>query len=200
MKIQIHAHTRRYSQCAAFTPAQQVSAHIEAGYGVLYITEHDRVWNDWELEDLRQQYQNIAIMPGVELSMMDGAEHLLVLGGNDEEYLTMRQDVAAVLDRARKRGHLTVLAHPYRWATGAEMLDRGLLPDAIEYCTPNHDPAGSSKALETAQRLGLPLLNAGDVHGQDMVDRFWIETNVAPQDPADIRGIVLAGNYRNACK
>lgn len=196
MKIELHLHTSRYSECSIVTAEEAMSRLIEFGYDAVCITEHDAVWPDDELQRLREKFPAIRIFPGVELSL--GDQHLLVLGTNDRQYLSIGCD-ADILERAREADHLTVLAHPFRWFGGAAMLESSLLPDAIEHLTGNHIPRNAEKSAKTADNLGLPIVNSGDIHATDMMNRYWIETAEAVEDACDIRRIIIDGAYENCC-
>ena len=198
MKVELHCHTSRYSACARHEPSELMEHFIRAGYGAVYLTEHDAVWPPEELAQLQRRFPAPRIFPGVEL-MVDGSltQHIVVLGTSDEEYLKIRHDSAAVLRKARAEGRLTILAHPFRWEGGAGVLDGPELPDALEYHTGNQDGAAAHRSLLAALRLGLPFLNAGDVHGSDFINRFWIETGPELFRPDDIRSVVLERTYRN---
>lgn len=194
MRIELHCHTNRYSSCAGNTPEQMMRSLIGAGYEAVYITEHDAIWRPDELDELRQSFPEIKIFGSVEKTL--ASHHLLILGADDPEYLAM-DDAKEVLETARYQGHLTVLAHPFRWQGGAEMLHEGLLPDAIEGRTPNHGSRGGDLSLTIAQGLSLPVVNTGDAHAVSMVDQYWIETNQPVESADDIREMVLGGQYRN---
>jgi len=197
MKVELHLHTSRYSACSKATPAELMERLIQTGYEAVFITEHNAVWSDREIEQLQQGFPDILIFGGVELSTgPEGMQHLLVLGTTDPEY-TRISDVAEILEKAHDEGHLTVLAHPYRWEEGADMLDNGLMPDAIEYRTCNHPPQCAKIAAEIAAGLGMPTVNTGDVHSLGFVNRFWIETDRALVKAADIRTAVLNRAYVN---
>ena len=193
MKVELHLHTNRYSPCAGNTPEQMVRRLMDTGYGAVYLTEHDIVWRDAELSDLRRKFPQMRIFPGVELSL--GNQHLLVLGTRDPDY-TRIGNAPDILAKARDDGHLTILAHPFRWNCGAEMLwKKGLLPDAIEYRTCNQDTLMGAVAMHTAEELGLRLVNAGDVHVLSFINRFYIHTERDIEYADDIRQIVLDGAY-----
>ncbi len=193
MKVELHLHTSRYSGCAMNTPEQMMQRLIDTGYGAVYITEHDAVWRDSEIEDLRRLFPQLRIFSGVELSL--GSHHLLVLGTGDPEYVRI-YDPADVVLKARREGHLTILAHPFRWPGGAEMLwDSGPLPDAIEYRTCNQDSMMGGVALDTAARLHLPVVSAGDIHSLLAINRFYIHTDRDLDYANDIRQIVIDGRY-----
>jgi len=193
MKVELHLHTNLYSACAVNTPEQMMRRLIETGYGAVYITEHDAVWRDSDLWGLQRTFPQIHIFPGVELSL--GDQHLVVLGTNDAHYVRMA-DPAEIIDKARAEGHLTVLAHPFRWKGGARMLWHGALPDALEYRTCNQDALMGGVALDTAEKFHLSVVNAGDVHELSFINRFYVNTDRDVEYARDIRQIVLDGAYR----
>ncbi len=197
MKVELHLHTSRYSACSKATPAELMERLVQSGYEAVFITEHDAVWSEREIEQLQQGFPDIRIFPGVELSTgPQKMQHLLILGTTDPEY-TRLGDVAEILAKARDEGHLTVLAHPFRWEGGAEMLDNGLLPDALEFRTNNQNRKKAKIAADAAERLGLPLVNSGDVHGLKFVNHFWIETDMPLGKATNIRAVVLNRAYVN---
>lgn len=204
MKIELHLHTSRYSPCARATPQEAMARLIQAGYDAVYLTEHDAVWGQAELDELGAQFPAIRIFPGVEVGTMpltgERVQHVLVLGTHDPSYIALAEQPAEIVARARAEGCLTVLAHPFRWPGSAQMLTEGVLPDALEAHTGNHDPYEAAQALRAAQRLGIPAVNAGDVHALDFIDKYWIETDQPLTDAKDIRRIVTAGLYRNVAK
>ena len=171
---------------------------IECGYGAVYITEHDEVWDDWELADLRAHFPEILIFPGVEIALGESlSHHLLVLGTSDRDYIRL-PTASQIIALARQQHHLTVLAHPFRWPQcPPEILAGDVLPDAVEFRTGNTPPGADAQAAEAAQRLGLPTVNAGDVHGLDYVNHFWIETFEPLKEPDDIFSVVRSRAYRN---
>jgi predicted metal-dependent phosphoesterase TrpH len=203
MKVELHLHTSRYSACSVNSPEELMRKLIAAGYDAVYLTEHDAFWPDREIAALQAQFPRLRILPGAELSIgtADAFQHLVVLGANDLEYLVLasgtRPDVGGILAKARAAGHLTVLAHPFRWADGADMLWRGHRPDAMELRTCNQDADQAELARQTADELHMPVVNAGDVHSVGMVGRFWIETACPLDAPQDIRRVVLGGQYVN---
>ncbi len=197
MKVELHLHTSRYSGCASATAYQLMQALIDARYDAVYITEHDAIWTHWELEALQKEFPSVRILPGMELTISrEPLQHLVVLGTNDPTYLEL-DSIGDILDKARDSGHLTVLAHPCRWPGAAELLGHGLLPDALEYETCNHNPAQACKAKALADKYKLPLVNAGDTHALSFLGRFWIETHEPVLASGDIRELVLGGRYDN---
>ena len=170
---------------------------IQDGYGAVFLTEHNDVWGHWALAELQAAYPQIRIFPGVEIALGDGRTHLLVLGTEDRAYLRMPQ-AADIIERARGEECLTVLAHPFRWPEASKVLSDPILPDAIEWWTGNHtDDLWAGQSEQAAHRLGLRLVNAGDVHALEMANRFWIETFEPVEQARDLRSIILQGHYVN---
>jgi len=200
VKVELHCHTSRYSGCARAAPEEMLKALIEAGYGAVYLTEHDTVWPEDTLCELQERFPAITVFPGVELTVgTSDFAHLLVLGTNDPSYLDV-QDEWEVVARARSEGHLTVLAHgftPLDAPDSTSLLDSGWLPDAMEHRTGNQDGASAAEAAKAAERLDIPLVNAGDLHSLDMVGKFWVDCRKPLNTADEIREVVLAGAYSN---
>jgi len=196
MKVELHLHTNRYSACAGDTPEALMSELIAAGYEAVYITEHDAVWSESEIAELQAVFPEIRIFPGVELSLgIHASMHLLVLGTTDPDYAELRYDQASAIEKAQSQGNLTILAHPFRWSGGSALLDRWHVPDAMEFRTCNHNAEMGERSRRESQRLGIRLVNSGDVHARIMVNRFWIETHRPIVEPNDIHDIVINGDY-----
>lgn len=204
LKIELHQHTSRYSPCAKATPQEMIAHLVETGYDAVYLTEHDAVWGEGELAELAGQFPAIRIFPGVEVGTMpvtgERLQHLLVLGTHDRGYVDLAEHPDQIVARAREDGCLTVLAHPFRWPGSSQMLAEGVRPDAMEAHTGNHDALGAQQALLAADSLGIPAVNAGDVHRLEFIDRFWIETDRPLVEARDIRHIIVNGLYRNVVK
>lgn len=198
MKIELHLHTDRYSACATASPVDMLHCAESLGYECVFLTEHDEVWPDEHLRELRSQFPLLTIFGGVERTITNdrGFCHLLILGTSDETFLEM-QEPGAILARARRQQCLTVLAHPYRWEGASEMLNQGFFPDALEYHTPNHESALAGLSAATAEKLALPLVNTSDAHGPDFLGRFWVETRDPIHSPADLRRAICNGQYEN---
>ena len=199
MKVELHLHTSRYSVCAENSPRELMTQCMYCGYKAVYITEHDAIWSVWEIDELQSEFPWIKIFSGVELTISyKPLRHLVVLGTNDPQYLEFGDDPAAALAKARREGHLTILAHPFRWENAETVIDPQNLPDALEYVTCNQTLPGQLHEVElSADRFKLATVNTGDVHSLDFINRYWIETNRAVESALDIRKIVMEGAYQN---
>src|SRR5437764_415885 len=81
MKFDLHMHTRRYSPDSEIDPFDLVRRAREVGLDGIVITEHDRLWPEDELEELRKAAPGLVVIGGVEVSGRNG--DLLCYGVND---------------------------------------------------------------------------------------------------------------------
>ena len=72
MKFDLHIHTRRYSPDAVTNPYELVHAALAAGLDGIVITEHDWLWPERELEELRAAAPQLVILAGVEVTGRGG--------------------------------------------------------------------------------------------------------------------------------
>ena len=72
MKFDLHMHTARHSADADSDPFELVQAAILAGLDGIVITEHDWLWTEIELAELRASAPELVILAGVEVSGRGG--------------------------------------------------------------------------------------------------------------------------------
>ena len=72
MKFDLHMHTARHSPDADSDPFELVRAAVAAGLNGIVITEHDYMWPDAELEELRAAAPELVILGGVEVTARGG--------------------------------------------------------------------------------------------------------------------------------
>jgi predicted metal-dependent phosphoesterase TrpH len=162
----LHIHTT-YSSDASLHPktiVDQLNAHpfIKA----IAITDHNTVEGYYKVQQLASAYQDILIIPGVEIST-DERGDLIVLGVAE---LPLRPwTVENVIDFARERGSLVVVAHPYR-AYGLGDSTKNYSVDAIEVLNGASPPHVNKMAESLARAMGLPGVAGSDAHS---VDELW---------------------------
>jgi len=165
IQVDLHLHTK-YSFDASIHPktlVDQLYAHpfIKA----VAITDHNTVEGYYKVLELASAYQDILIIPGVEISTEEG--DLIVLGV--AELPPKPWNVENVIDFARKRGCLTVAAHPYR-AYGLGDLTKNYDVDAIEVLNGASAPHINRRAENLAKAMGLPGVAGSDAHH---VSELW---------------------------
>jgi predicted metal-dependent phosphoesterase TrpH len=165
IRIDLHVHTT-YSSDASIPPkiiVDQLYAHpfIKA----VAITDHNAVDGYYKARELVSEYQDILIIPGVEVSTIYG--DLIVLGV--AELPPEPWTVENVIDFAREREALTIAAHPYR-AYGLGDLAKNYDVDAIEVLNGASASYVNKLAENLAKETGLPGVAGSDAHH---VDELW---------------------------
>lgn len=194
MKVEVHAHTEKYSVCSRIPPRELVAMADASGYDALFLTEHDRVWSKSEIAGLQELAEHVKLFPGIEVTLTDEI-HILVLGAQDPLYERLKTP-SELFGQACADGFLTVVAHPFRWSSTLPAYCR--LADAVEVLTCNHgmeDHAAAARAY--AQEQHMAEIFASDAHGLNFMNKFWLETFEPFQTPEEFRHLVLAGRYEN---
>ena len=109
MIIDIHTHTKPWSDDSALDIPELVHQAKQAGLDAICLTEHDWFRDKDTLAKLSQEH-DFLILPGVEINTDDG--HFLVFGVAKYSFGMHRTEyLKQVVDEA---GGAMILAHPYR--------------------------------------------------------------------------------------
>ncbi len=114
--IDCHTHTTRYSGCSNVSPERLCSLGELRGLDGIVITEHQVRWQHAELDGLRSQCPGITIYSGVEVSVGEGYD-VVVIGpetGSMFGYAVPFELLLRELEPVRGETFLFV-AHPFRY-------------------------------------------------------------------------------------
>ena len=81
MRFDLHLHTTRHSPDSLMGPFMMLRQAREVGLQGVVITEHDWLWTEEELQELRQAAPDLFVFSGIEVSTREG--HFLVYGVTD---------------------------------------------------------------------------------------------------------------------
>ena len=183
IRTDLHIHTN-YSPDATTPPktiVDQLYAHpfIKA----IAITDHNTLEGYYKVQELASTYQDILIIPGVEVSTIDG--DLIVLGVT--ELPPRPWTVQSVIDFAQERNGISIAAHPYR-EYGLGDLTKNYDVDAIETLNGASTLQANKLAENLAKTMGLPGVAGSDAH---QADELWtVYTEI--QASSDINEILKA--------
>ena len=165
IRIDLHLHTT-YSPDALIPPKTIVNQlHAHPFIKAIAITDHNTVEGYRKVKKLASAYQDILIIPGIEVSAVYG--DLIVLGV--AETPSKPWTVENVIDFAKGSDGLVVVAHPYR-AYGLGDLAKNYDFDAVEVLngiSPHHV---NKMAENLAKAMGLPGVAGSDAH---RVEEMW---------------------------
>jgi len=174
IKIDLHVHTS-YSPDAAINPKTLVEQlHAHPFIKAIAVTDHNTVEGYEKAQALASAYPDILIIPGVEISAING--DLIVLGVT--ELPPEPWSVENVIDFAKKRNALTIAAHPYR-TRGLGDLTRNCDVDAIEVLN-GAAPSQVNKLAESlAKEMELPGVAGSDAHKADELWTVYTEVQAS---------------------
>jgi histidinol phosphatase-like PHP family hydrolase len=74
MLIDCHLHTTRYSPCSHLRPYDACALASQRGLDALVITEHQIQWNKKEIKELQQDFPELKLYSGVEVTLREGLD------------------------------------------------------------------------------------------------------------------------------
>lgn len=184
--IDMHMHTTRGASDSMLSPEALVAEASRVGLTGVHITEHDRMWDAWELTRFRDANPGLFIANGMEVSTDMG--HILAVGLKGYEAGIRRlEKLREVADR---QGAFLIVAHPFRHyfdsvhtknngqgAPSLEPEDAAQLPvfklvDGIEVLNGCNTPRENYFALQVAKHLGKPGTGGSDCHSTQGIGYF----------------------------
>ena len=202
--LELHLHTKAGSADSSISADALGERAAEQQTGGLVVTEHFRVWSDWEREAFEARW-GVRVYPAVEVSTTRG--HIIVLGA--EAGLTLPGDVDAVLAIASERAWPTILAHPFRYYFDGihesqrapfppdldvdALADQPLLAavDAIEIDNGGCTARENDLAASVATTLQKPVTFGSDAHHVDEVGGRRMAVPALPADVAELAELLL---------
>ncbi|HVL12352.1 MAG TPA: PHP domain-containing protein [Gemmata sp.] len=187
MKFDLHMHTRRYSPDSITDPFELVESALAAGLDGVVITEHDTLWPENELDELRAAAPGLVILGGVEITGMGG--DVLCYGLTDLRALPRGVPWPELCREVRRQGGACVAAHPNRWGQPFEKLILEQRPefDGIEVMSNNMDDDLRSRAAELlAKYPHFAQLGNSDSHAPETVGVCYTHFDAVIRTSADL--------------
>ncbi len=189
MKLDLHLHTTRHSPDSMMAPAALLRRARQVGLNGVVITEHDWLWTESELDELRAQAPDLLILAGIEVSSREG--HILVYGVTNPFAVPHGIGVAALCREVHRQGGAAVAAHPFRWGQKFDDILRREKPelDGLELMTNNMDADGRRRAASIRTEYKLAGLGSSDAHHEDTLGCCYTEF---PDTLRSIKDVVQA--------
>jgi predicted metal-dependent phosphoesterase TrpH len=187
MKFDLHLHTRKHSPDSVSDPFQLVKRAVDIGLDGLVITEHDYLWTEDELDELREAAPSLVILAGVEITGKGG--DMLCYGVTDPFALPRGIEWGKLTREVHRQGGVCVAAHPYRWGQPFDKLLREQKAeiDGVEMMSKNMDGELRHQASEFFKRHpGLARLGNSDSHELDTLGCCYTEFDAEIYSIADL--------------
>lgn len=184
--IDMHLHTTKGASDSMLDPQDLIAEAKRVGLTGVNITEHDRMWEQWDLSPFRKSHEDIFISNGMEVSTDMG--HILAVGLKG--YAPGIRRLEKLREVADEQGAFLIVAHPFRHffdpvhfkREGKEPFDlspeqAARLPvfqliDGIEVLNGCNTPRENYFALQVAKTLGKPGTGGSDAHSTQGIGYF----------------------------
>ena len=187
IRADLHIHTT-YSSDSAIQPKTLVEQLVAHNFiKVAAVTDHDTVKGCGVTRQLASAYPDILVIPGVEISTPQG--DIIILGS--DEMPPQPWTVENIIDFARERDYVSVVAHPYR-EYGMGDLAKNYKVDAIEVLNGGSSPSANKAAQDLANMMGLPDTAGSDAHQPSELCTVYTEVK-ASMNTEDILKAIKKG-------
>ncbi len=186
MKFDLHLHTTRHSPDSRMDPFALCRRAEAIGLDGFVITEHDWLWTETELDELRRAHPRLVILAGIEVSAREG--HFLCYGVRNPFALPRGIGVAELCREVHSQGGAVVAAHPFRWGQKFDDILARQRPelDGLELMTSNMDAHCRRRASEVHHRLGIAGLGSSDAHEEAVLGFCYSDFAATIRDSADL--------------
>jgi histidinol phosphatase-like PHP family hydrolase len=184
--IDMHLHTTKGASDSMLDPEDLIAEARRVGLTGVNITEHDRMWESWDLSPFRKAHEGVFISNGMEVSTDMG--HILAIGLKG--YSAGIRRLEKLREVANEQGAFLVVAHPFRHffdpvhfkregkepfnltPEQAARLPVFQLVDGIEVLNGCNTPRENYFALQVAKTLGKPGTGGSDAHSTQGIGYF----------------------------
>lgn len=191
--IDMHLHTTKGASDSMLDPDDLIAEARRIGLTGVNITEHDRMWESWDLSPFREKHEGIFVSNGMEVSTDMG--HILAIGLNG--YQSGIRRLEKLREVADEQGAFLVVAHPFRHyfdpvhfrrqgqepfqmsPEEAARLPVFQLVHGIEVLNGCNTPRENYFALQVAKILGKPGTGGSDAHSTQGIGYFSAQFEVA---------------------
>jgi predicted metal-dependent phosphoesterase TrpH len=210
--IDMHVHTTRGASDSGLNPDDLADEAIRRGLTAVHLSEHDRLWDRFVLQEFRQSHAQTLFANGMEVSTDMG--HILALGLN--EYVGGIRHAETLRRVADEQGAFLVVAHPFRHffdpvyfrrqgkepftmtPEQAARLPVFQLVNAIEALNGANTVRENLFALRVAKALGKPVTGGSDAHSTQGIGFYCtvVDKDCSTQD--ELLTELLAGRFHAA--
>jgi hypothetical protein len=186
MNLDLHLHTSRHSTDSLMPALLMLQRAREIGLDGVVITEHDWLWTEEELDELRADAPELVVLSGIEVSTREG--HFLAYGVRNPFAVPYGIGVADLCREVHRQGGAVVAAHPYRWGQPFDDILQRQRPDldGLELMSNNMDAECRRRATQLHGRLGLAALGNSDAHRVETLGCCYTEFAATIRDMGDL--------------
>ncbi len=182
MKLDLHIHSS-YSLDGSNNPKEIIKHARKLGLDGIAITDHNEIKGSLEAVKYAKSLTDFVVVPGIEISTMDG--HLIGLGITEpvEKGLPTKETIELITDL----GGITIAPHPYRfWSGLGDDIIKSNDFAAIEVMNARSLRKDNQKAFKLADELDLGKTGGSDCHSLGHIGKAYTELEISIRNIDDI--------------
>jgi len=190
IRVDLHVHTNA-SPDSSITPKFLVdSLYAHPNIKGVAVTDHNTVEGCKQVRKLAAAYNDLVIIPGIEVATQQGD---LILLGVEEKPVAMLP-LESVVDFGKQRDAVIVIPHPYRVSGIGDAAEK-IAADAVEIMNPWASPEQNKLAEQLAKARHLPGVAGSDAHEPESLWTAFNEIYAEP-DVADVLKAIKSGRVK----
>lgn len=196
VNIDLHIHTQRYSPCAETLDPTQLAKYMQLCnvHGVV-LAEHNELWKDEEITELRNQFPEVNFFRGVEISCEEG--HFVVIGLQSLKDIPRRPSIHTVIHATREFNPAVIWVHPFLHYSPEAMSTHFMaLPDeinAVEVYSTMTWGKYWKQAMNYASQRNWSIVAGSDAHCLENIGATYTEFDFLPQSEEDLAHAIQSG-------
>lgn len=196
MKIDLHTHTCERSPCCRSTEEEQIRAAVRYGLDAIVITDHNKNVSVEHIRQLNEKYSPFIVFSGIEVSIKDTEEHILVIGVHDAVLQEKKWNYEDLYTFVKSKNGYIGLAHPYRHYDSINLDINRYVPDGVEIHSTNISASDGPSIKELADKLGIKTIANSDSHQHKHIGLFYNELNLTVKTEQELITQLKLGNYK----
>jgi len=198
MIIDLHNHTKLYSNCSQLDPRWLISEAVRKKIPGIAITEHDRYFDRQKADVLEKEFENkIKIYIGMEVTA--GEDHILLFGEKIKE--GHRHNGLQLLEEIADKNIAAILAHPFRWNGIRRFANKNFAVEyfkhftAIEVYSANIDKKQQKIGHSLCSKHNIPMTGGSDAHSTQMACLYATKFTQKPANELELAKMLLYKEY-----
>ena len=168
---------------------------IEQSLDGVVITEHDTLWSEAEIEELRKVFPQLMILRGIEVHTATG-EDIVVFGITDSSLFHRYMEDAILGKIIEEYQGAAILAHPYRYRNLVSPESLKLPLHGVEIASSNIRQYMQEPTSRLMRKHGLRPIASSDAHWPDNMGLYGVEFPYAITDERQLAMAIQEGDYQ----
>lgn len=196
MKIDMHVHMHRTSNCAKDEPEVMAASAVKVGLNGIVLLDHNYHTTRDECKNVEHIVHGIKIFRGIELNVVDDDVVIITNASMNfiPKYKERITDIKMLSDWVKETNSLAILSHPFRRHDISFDLNV-FCPQAIELASRHILRENRTKIAEVAKKYKMKVVAVSDAHKERQLGGFCIETDYNVNTEEELGEAVRKGDF-----